>query len=96
MLYNAESLVVPELHCPFIAELAPWILHESVFFSALLTDAHRVLGHLGWKSIWGRCIWYCIAALDLCVQKSTGDVIQVLMHCILDLEDLEAASDLNG
>lgn len=52
-LYNAYSLVVPELYCPFTAEHALWILHESVFCNVFLADVHCVLG---WMCSWGKCM----------------------------------------
>lgn len=96
-LYNPQSLVVPELHCLFIAEDDLQILHESDFFNALLThivslaalagcatEAH-VCGIIELPWIYG----------GLCVQKSTGAVIQAVVRWIWALEDLETATALN-
>lgn len=51
-----------------------------------------------WMCSWGKCMWYYVsprASCGLCVQKSTGDVIQVFVHWMWNLEGLGVPAALN-
>lgn len=71
---------------------ALWILHESVFFNVLLTDAHVSLaGCVAGANVCDTVLLSWVSS-GFCVQKSTGDVIQVLLHWIWNLEGREVAA----
>lgn len=40
-------------------------------------------------------VWLPCTSGGLCVQKGTGKIIQVLVHWLWDVKDLEAAAGLN-